>query len=113
MSKHAADPDQSGRREPAPLALSLDISEQMRDYIRAELRAILPSVFSEFARTAIEDDGYLDTREAARLTGLSRQFFECGRSAGSPNQPRHYKIGRRVLYRRSEIIEWVRRRAET
>jgi predicted DNA-binding transcriptional regulator AlpA len=101
------------QKRQAPLSLSLDISDEMRDYIRAELRAMLPDVFADFARAMVEDDGFLDTREAARLTGLSRQFFECGRSTGSHNQPRHYKIGRRVLYRRSELLEWVRRRAET
>ena len=59
-----------------------------------------------------EPQEFVDTAKAAEMTGLSRQFFECGRSNKNPNQPPHYKIGRRVLYRRSELVAWMRHRAE-
>lgn len=96
--------------------MSLDnlINEQVREHlraeVRAEVRALLPELMAEVASGNEVD--FIDTREVARRTGLSKQFFECGRSKKDPNQPRHYKVGRRVLYSWTEVEEWFRHRRE-
>jgi excisionase family DNA binding protein len=77
--------------------------------LEAHIRAI---VQEEFARlvTKKEPDEYLSTKEVAELTGLSVSFFEVGRSMSSPGQPPYHKIGRRVLYRRADVLAWLENR---
>ena len=77
--------------------------------LEAHIRAI---VQDEFARLIIkkEPEEYLSTKQVAELTGLSVSFFEVGRSMSSPNQPPYRKVGRRILYRRSDIESWLEER---
>ncbi|MFN3960568.1 MAG: helix-turn-helix transcriptional regulator [Parvularculaceae bacterium] len=87
-----------------------NLEDKIAAQVRAEVRAILPDLLAEYATG--NDAEFIDTKKAAELTGLSKQFFECGRSKGDPNQPRWIKVGRRVLYSRSELIAWMRHRTE-
>jgi predicted DNA-binding transcriptional regulator AlpA len=50
-------------------------------------------------------DPLISEIEAARLLGLSRRFLQCARAAGRP--PRYCKLGRRVLYRRSDLVAFI------
>jgi predicted DNA-binding transcriptional regulator AlpA len=72
--------------------------------VREELVKLLP----DFLPSQAEE--YLTTKQVADLTGLSVSFFEVGRSMSSPNQPSHRKVGRRILYRRSDIESWLEAR---
>lgn len=48
---------------------------------------------------------YLCIKEAARYTGLSRQWFEQARHKG--DGPPYIKLGRAVRYKRSELDAWL------
>jgi predicted DNA-binding transcriptional regulator AlpA len=88
----------------------MTLEQTITEQVRAEVRRLLPELLADY--TAGNEEDFIDTQEAARITGLSKQFFECGRSKRDSNQPRHYKVGRRVLYSRAELIEWLRLRRE-
>jgi predicted DNA-binding transcriptional regulator AlpA len=47
----------------------------------------------------------IETAEAARYCGLSKQFFEKSRSLGTG--PKYLKLGRRVKYRISDLYAWM------
>lgn len=56
-----------------------------------------------------EADQLLSTSELAELTGTSTQFWEIARSQGSG--PPFVRLSpRRVRYRRSDIVAWLRER---
>ena len=48
---------------------------------------------------------YFCTKDAARYTGLSRQWFEQARVRG--DGPPYCKVTRAVRYKRSELDEWM------
>jgi excisionase family DNA binding protein len=52
----------------------------------------------------IAQDGYLGKRAAASFVGLGLRTLEKHKG-----EIPTYKIGKRVLYRRSELIQWVER----
>ncbi len=62
------------------------------------------------ARGPVTDD-LITTREAAELLKLSPNAFYVMRSRGQrgqgPPAPPAYRIGRRLLYSRSEVLAWV------
>jgi hypothetical protein len=88
----------------------MSLEQKIAEQVRAEVRAILPELMAEIA--AANSEEYLDTKAAAEFIGLSKQFLECGRSKGDPNQPPYMKVGRRVIYSRSELTKWLRHRRE-
>jgi excisionase family DNA binding protein len=47
----------------------------------------------------------LREREAASLLGVSVQTLRRLRKAGTG--PRHFRIGRNILYRRGDVIAWT------
>jgi len=53
----------------------------------------------------------LSQRQAADLLGLSERTLERWRVTGEG--PPHVKLGRRVLYREGDLIEWVAARIRT
>lgn len=59
------------------------------------------------SQTRAESDEWLCTKEVARLTGFSTSFFEKARLPGRWNGLPWYKIGGRVLYRKSEVLAWM------
>lgn len=48
---------------------------------------------------------YVDDRELATRTTLSRGFWQSMRSRGKG--PPYYKVGKRCLYRLSEAMAWL------
>ncbi|HWA17720.1 MAG TPA: helix-turn-helix domain-containing protein [Devosia sp.] len=50
-------------------------------------------------------DKLLNTAEAAETIGLASSTLEKMRVTGAG--PKHVKLGRRVLYRLDDLIEWV------
>lgn len=58
-------------------------------------------------QTRAQSDEWLCTKEVARLTRLSTSLFEKARLPGRWNGLPWYKIGGRVLYRRSEVQDWM------
>lgn len=73
----------------------------VRELIRSELKEILPTLLQE------PKEEYLNTRQVAELTGLSVGFFEVGRSMGASDRPPYHRIGRRIIYKRSEVEAWL------
>ena len=57
--------------------------------------------------TRAQSDEWLCTKEVARLTKLSTSLFEKARLPGRWNGLPWYKIGGRVLYRKSEVQDWM------
>ncbi|GAB4228607.1 MAG: hypothetical protein Kow0032_09120 [Methyloligellaceae bacterium] len=58
-------------------------------------------------QTRVQPDEWLCTKEVARLTKLSTSLFEKARLPGRWNGLPWYKIGGRVLYRKSEVLDWM------
>ncbi|MGK6316304.1 helix-turn-helix transcriptional regulator [Neorhizobium sp. DT-125] len=58
-------------------------------------------------QTRVQSDEWLCTKEVARLTKLSTSLFEKARLPGRWNGLPWYKIGGRVLYRKSEVQDWM------
>ncbi len=83
----------------------MNLDEIIRTIIHEELAKLLPSV----TQTS-DPDQLLTTEEVAQLTTLSIGFFEIGRSEGRLDMPPYHKVGRRVLYRRGDIMEWLEKR---
>lgn len=81
----------------------MSIEIELRALVREEVKRLLPELLPG-------QDEYLNTKEVAELTGLSVSFFEVGRSMSSPDQPSYRKIGRRVLYRRADVLKWMESR---
>lgn len=81
----------------------------LRTLVREELSKLLPQVAQ-----VIDPDQLLTTEEVASLTTLSVGYFEIGRSQGNNSLPPYHKVGRRVLYRRGDVMDWLenRRRGE-
>lgn len=75
----------------------------LREVIRAEIRSLLPELLPG-------KEEYLSTKEVADLTGLSTSFFEVARSVGAEDQPPYTRVGRRVIYKRSEVETWMESR---
>ena len=82
----------------------MSFDTQLRELVREEVRRILPELLPS------SPEEYLTTKQVADLTGLSVSFFEVGRSMSSPNQPPYRKVGRRILYRRTDIESWLEER---
>jgi predicted DNA-binding transcriptional regulator AlpA len=58
---------------------------------------------------AEKEDDVLDARAACRLTGLSKASLyskTCSKNGEAPVLP-HFKAGRRIYFRRSELIAWM------
>lgn len=79
----------------------MNLTEMVRAIVREEIAA---------HQVAGDPEQHLTTREVAELTGLSEAFFVCGRSQGIEGRPPYRKIGRRVLYRRSDVESWMQGR---
>jgi predicted DNA-binding transcriptional regulator AlpA len=86
------------------------LDELIRERVRAELIEILPDILQELNVSGAAD--YVSTEEAARITGMSVSWFQSGRSQGWANMPPHHRIGRRVLYSRRELQEWMAQKRE-
>ncbi len=80
------------------------MEELVRDIVRAEITDILPTVLQN------PKEQYLSTREVADRTGMSVAFFEGRRSAESPDQPKYIRIGRRVIYKSTDVDSWLNSR---
>jgi len=50
----------------------------------------------------IDRDRFLDKREAARYTSLSRRTLE----SRLPEIP-HYRVGKKILFKKSELDRWL------
>lgn len=50
---------------------------------------------------------YVDDRDLARLTPISRAHWQAMRSAGEG--PPWRKVGRRVVYNWDEVVAWIER----
>jgi predicted DNA-binding transcriptional regulator AlpA len=59
-------------------------------------------------RTVDQTDDYQDTLGAAGITKLSTSTLTKLRLTG--NGPRYLKLGRRVVYSRAALLEWMHRR---
>ncbi len=55
----------------------------------------------------VQSDEWLCTKEVARLTKLSASYYEKSRLPGRSNGLPWYKVGGRVLYRKSEVLAWL------
>ncbi len=56
-----------------------------------------------------EAPDYVDDRELARRTPIKRETWQAWRLRGEG--PRFFRVGRRCVYRWSEVAEWIERRA--
>ncbi|MEL6540288.1 MAG: helix-turn-helix domain-containing protein [Pseudomonadota bacterium] len=81
--------------------MSIDVT--VRELVREEVERLLPTLLPG-------REEYLSTKEVAELTGLSVQFFEIGRSRDAADQPPYSRVGRRIIYRRSEVEKWLEER---
>jgi predicted DNA-binding transcriptional regulator AlpA len=81
------------------------IEQTVRELVRQELTRLLPPLSQ-----SCDPDQLLSTAEVADLTTLSKPFFEIGRSQGNKGLPPYFKIGRRVLYRRGDVMAWLENR---
>lgn len=81
----------------------MSIDNALREVIRAEIRSLLPELLPG-------QEQYLSTKQVAELTGLSISFFEVGRSMGAPDHPPFHRVGRRIVYRRSDVEAWLEER---
>lgn len=64
---------------------------------------------TKISKPASPDSLVVGCREAARLLGISpRTLF----SLTKAKKIRSFKIGRRVLYARADLVEWVRKNSE-
>jgi predicted DNA-binding transcriptional regulator AlpA len=79
----------------------MSLDSTIREIVRSELAEMLPKMLPNPA------DEYLTTRQVAELTGLSVQFFEMGRSRDAGDQPPYCRVGRRIVYRRSDVEQWL------
>lgn len=77
----------------------MDMNEAVRAIVREELATLLID--------QPKADEYLNTTQVAELTGLSISYFEVGRSLGAADRPPYSRLGRRVLYRRSDVEAWI------
>ena len=55
---------------------------------------------------SITQEQWLSTSDLARILGVQRNTIENSRSRGE-NLPPHYKVGRYVRYRQSDIEVWL------
>ena len=85
-----------------------DFNALVRDAVREELFKILPTL----PAAAADPDQLMTTQEVAELTSLSVGYFEIGRCKGDVILPPHYKIGRRVMYKRGDVLAWLENRRE-
>lgn len=83
------------------------IETTLRDLVREEIVKLLPEL------VPAKSEEYLNSRQAADLCGLSRSYFEVHRSLGTENMPDPIRVGRRVLYKRSDIEAWLDARRES
>ncbi|MEO1047271.1 MAG: helix-turn-helix domain-containing protein [Pseudomonadota bacterium] len=81
----------------------MSIDNALRELVREEVERLLPTLLPG-------REEYLTTKEVAELTGLSVQFFEIGRSRDAADQPPYSRVGRRIIYRRSEVEKWLEER---
>ena len=77
-----------------------DVNSALRAMVREEVRKVLPELLPS-------KDEYLSTKQVAAYTGLSVGFFEMGRSRGAKDQPPYHRVGRRIVYKRCEVDEWM------
>ena len=50
---------------------------------------------------------FFSTYEAAEYVGMSESYFRCGRYTGLTALPTHYKIGRKIYYKRQDLDIWL------
>ena len=55
--------------------------------------------------TANHEPTYVNETRVAQITGMSRVWLSRARSEGVG--PRHFKIGRRVVYKLSDVTHWI------
>lgn len=77
----------------------MSLETVVREIVREELAVMLPE--------KVPGEKFLSTKEVAALTGLSVSYFEVKRSHDAPDQPPYSRIGRRIVYRRSDILAWL------
>ncbi len=79
----------------------------------ATIRRIVGEEFAKFTGRLpadVNQDQFLTTKEVARMAKLSIGYFESGRSTGRKDLPPYHKVGRRVLYRHSDVVVWLSER---
>lgn len=79
-----------------------DVAQSIREQVAQEVARLLPDLVG----SAGQEDPYVTTKEAAEICGLSASFLHCARSADREDQPPYYRYGRKILYKRSEVIAW-------
>ena len=79
-----------------------DVTQSIREQVAQEVARLLPDLVG----AAGQEDPYVTTKEAAAIRGLSVSFLHCARSAGRDDQPPYYRYGRKILYKRSEVVAW-------
>jgi predicted DNA-binding transcriptional regulator AlpA len=55
--------------------------------------------------TTTPDPIYVDEQRVSALTGMSRPWLQ--RARGEGIGPRHFKIGRRVVYKLGDVTHWI------
>lgn len=83
----------------------MELENTVRALVRDELSKLIPPKSS-----TADPDQLLTTEEVSKLTTLSIGFFEIGRSSGNTGLPPYVKVGRRVLYRRGDVLAWLDKR---
>ena len=56
-----------------------------------------------------QEPDFVDDRQLAERTPIKRETWQQWRMRG--DGPRFFRVGRRVLYRWSEVADWIERRA--
>jgi excisionase family DNA binding protein len=77
--------------------------EFTRKELKEALREVLMEFFAEWVLPANEND-FLNVTQAARLLNLAEATVY---EKTSLKKIRHYKKGKRILFKRSDLIEWM------
>ncbi|MEO1015361.1 MAG: helix-turn-helix domain-containing protein [Pseudomonadota bacterium] len=75
--------------------------------LESRVRAIVRDELAKFHEDKSAQDEFLNTKQVAELTGLSVPFFEMGRSRSAEDQPPYHRVGRRILYRKQDVLDWL------
>lgn len=82
----------------------MSLDHTLRAMIREEIKHLLPQMLPG-------QEEYMTTAQVAAMTGLSKSYFEVARHHGSEDQPPYMRVGRRIVYKRSEVEGWLAGRA--
>ncbi|WP_397570221.1 hypothetical protein [Schlesneria sp. T3-172] len=83
----------------------VELSERLRPIVESFV-SLLAEQLSVHARSE-NKPAKLSTSEAASFIGITFGTLSGWRSQGRENQPRYYKTGSRVWYKKADLEKWI------